>query len=201
MIPRFRLNSQYTFNKRNSISISAQYNVDPVRASDKTPDIIQENELLYKVGNVHLKNTHWGKATIDYTWLVSSVFSVSAFTGWIRYFNHPVPVFLPSGPEGMMLRTLENNGDFQDLFVGTSVTASLLNRALVFKATPKICFEELTGLYASHINYFSLSLNATYYLGRVYFSAYFSTDHKKLIQYCLNEQSIKDRATSQIKIV
>lgn len=197
LIPRFRLNSQYTFNKRNSINISAQYNVDPVHASDKTPDIIQENELLYKVGNVHLKNTHWGKATIDYTWLTSRVFSLSAFTGWSRYFNHPVPVFLPSGPDGMMLRTLENNGDYQDLFVGASFTASLLNRSLVFKATPKICFEELTGLYSSHINYLSLSLNATYYLGRVYFSAYFSTDHKKLTRYSLNETTIIERPTYQ----
>lgn len=199
-IPIFRLNSQYAFNQKNSISLSAQYNVNPVEAADKTPDFIQENELLYKVGNVHLKNTHWGKATLDYTWLPNNKFSLSAFTGWSRYFNHLVPTFTPNGPDGLMLRSLENNGDYQDVNIGVSFTAKLLNRSLVLKATPQIWYEKLTGLYSDHINYLSLSLNATYYIGRMYFSAYFSTDHNKLVQYSLNETSIKGKPMYQFKI-
>ena len=199
-IPIFQLNSQYSFNQKNSVSLSAQYNVNPVEAADKTPDVIQENELLYKVGNVHLRNTHWGMVTLDYTWLANNKFSLSAFTGWSRYFNRPVPVFTPEGPDGLMLRSLENNGDYQDIYIGTSFTAKLFNRSLVLKATPKMWFEKMTGLYSEQINYLNVTLNATYYLGSLYFSAYYSTAHRALVQYSLDAISIRRRPTYQFKI-
>ena len=138
--------------------------------------------------------------TLDYTWLPNNKFSLSAFTGWSRYFNRPVPVFTPEGPDGLMLRSLENNGDYQDMYVGASFTAKLLNRRLVLKATPKMWFENLTGIYSDHINYLNLTLNATYYLDKVYFSAYYSTAHRALVQYSLDAISIKRRPTYQFKI-
>lgn len=199
-IPIFQLNSQYAFNRKNSLSVTAQYNVNPVEAADKTPDIIQENELLYKVGNVRLKNTHWAKMTLDYTWLADNRFSLSAFSGWSKYFNHLVPVFTPDGPDGTMLRSLENNGNYQDFYVGASFTAKLLNRSLVLKATPQMWFEEISGIYADHANYFSLRLNATYYLGKMYFSAFFSPASRMLVQYSLNETSIKRKTSYQFKV-
>lgn len=199
-IPLAELNVQYAFNQKNSLSVSAQYYVNAVSAADKTPDIIQENELLYKVGNVHLKNTNWTKATIDYTWLPNNKFSVSAFSGWSRYFNHPIPVFTPDGPNGMMLRSIENNGDYQDFYIGGTLSAKLLNRSLVFRITPRMWFEKMTGKYADNANYLSVQLSATYYLKNLYFSAYYSTGNRGLLQYSLESTSIKSKSHYQFKI-
>lgn len=199
-IPLAELNVQYAFNQKNSLSVSAQYYVNAVSAADKTPDIIQENELLYKVGNVHLKNTNWTKATIDYTWLPNNKFSVSAFSGWSRYFNHPIPVFTPDGPNGMMLRSIENNGDYQDFYIGGTLSAKLLNRSLVFRITPRMWFEKMTGKYADNANYLSVQLSATYYLKNLYFSAYYSTGNRGLLQYSLESTSIKSKSNYQFKI-
>lgn len=199
-IPLAELNAQYAFNQKNSLSVSAQYFVNAVSAADKTPDIIQENELLYKVGNVHLKNTNWTKATIDYTWLPNNKFSVSAFSGWSRYFNHPIPVFTPDGPNGMMLRSIENNGDYQDFYIGGTLSAKLLNRSLVFRITPRMWFEKMTGKYADNANYLSVQLSATYYLKNLYFSAYYSTGNRGLLQYSLESTSIKSKSHYQFKI-
>lgn len=198
-IPVFNLNSQIAFNRRNSVSVTAIYNVNPVQAADKTPDCIQENELLYKEGNVHLKNTHWGRATVDYTWLANNKFSLSANTGWHQFFNRVVPVFAPDGPDGLMLRSLENNGDYQEFYVGTSLSAKLLKRSLVLKVAPRVYFERTTGLYTDHANYLSLSLSATYYLDKFYFSAYYSTASRNLVEYSLTETSIKRKPSYQIK--
>lgn len=195
LIPMCRLNMQYAFNQKNSISLTARYDVKAVGAADKTPDIIQENELLYKVGNVNLRNTHWAKATADYTCLLSDRFTISLFSGWRRFFNHLVPVFYPQGPDGGMLRTIENNGDYQDIYAGTSITARLLNRRLVVKATPQMWFERLSGLYSGHTDYPSISLDATYYIGKLYCSAFFTTPHGKLAEYSLNETYIKRKPT------
>ncbi|WP_347296802.1 hypothetical protein [uncultured Bacteroides sp.] len=80
-IPIVQLSTQYAPNSKNQFSFSAQYNVNPVTDADKTPDMIQENELLYKTGNLHLRNTHWSKVTLDYTYLPNNRISLSAFTG------------------------------------------------------------------------------------------------------------------------
>ena len=200
VIPIMQLNAQYALNRKNSISLTAQFNVNPVEAADKTPDVIQENELLYKTGNLHLKNTHWGKATLDYTWLPNNKLSVSCFTGWSRYFNRVMPVFSPDGPEGLMLRSLENNGDYQDFYVGGSVSAKLFERSLVLSATPRMWFEKSTGIYSDRANYLSLSASATYYLGNLYFQAYYSSASRGLVQYSLNAISLKRKPYYSFKV-
>lgn len=198
-IPLVQLNSQYAFNQRHSVSVSAMLDIRPVQASEKTPDIIRENELLYKTGNPLLKNIHIGKFTFDYTWLASNRFSLSAFTGWSREFNHLVPVFLPDGPEGTMLRTPDNDGDFQDIYIGTTLTAKLMNKKLVVRATPRVWFEKVTGLYADTNNYLSLSLNASYYLGKFYFSAYYSPALTELVSQSLSATSVRRKSSYQLK--
>lgn len=199
-IPLVNLNSQYAFNQKNTISISAMLNIRPVEASEKTPDIIQENELLYKTGNLHLKNVKVSKITLDYTWLPNNKFSVSAFTGWSRDFNRIVPVFTPNGPHGMMLRSLKNDGYYQNLYFGASFTAKLLNRSLVLRATPQMWFEKMSGIYADTNNYLAFSLNATYYIGKFYISAYYSPAFKELVSQSLTATSVKRRTQYQMKI-
>ncbi|MCM1356351.1 MAG: hypothetical protein NC212_08110 [Staphylococcus sp.] len=199
-IPIVQLSTQYALNQKNSISFSAQYNVNPVEAADKTPDIIQENELLYKTGNLHLKNTHWGKVTLDYTWLPNNMFSVSAYTGGSRYFNRLMPIFTPDGPDGMMLRSLENNGDYQDFYIGGSVSAKLFGRSLVLKASPKMWFEKTTGIYSDKADYLSLSASATCYFGDFYFQTYYSSASRGLVQYSLTSTSLKRKPYYSFKI-
>ena len=200
VIPIVQINVQYAFNKRNSISLSAQYNVNPVEAADKTPDIIQENELLYKTGNLHLKNTHWSKVTLDYTWLQSNRFSISGFAGWSRYFNRLMPIFTPDGPHGLMLRSLENNGDYQDFYIGGSLSAKLFNKSFVLKATPQMWFEKTTGIYSDKANYLSLTVSGTYYMGNLYFQASYSSASRGLVQYSLNAVSLKRKPSYRFKI-
>lgn len=199
-IPLFEMNAQYALDQKNQFSLSAQYNINAVSASDKTPDIIQENELLCKTGNLHLKNTHWSRVTLDYTWLPNNKFSVSAFSGWSRYFNHLVPVFSPEGPGGMMLRSLVNNGDYQDIYVGGNFSAKLFGRKLVMKASPRMWFERITGMYSDTNNYLQLSLSATYYFKQFYASAYWSSASRELVQYDLDATSVKHKSSYQFKL-
>lgn len=199
-IPLVNFNSQYAFNQKNSISLSALLDIRPVEAAEKTPDVIQENELLYKTGNLHLKNVKVSKVTLDYTWLPNNQFSLSTFTGWSREFNHIVPVFTPEGPNGMMIRSLENDGYYQNFHLGASLTAKLLNRSLILRATPKMWFEKATGIYADTNNYLAISLNATYYIGKFYVSAYYSPAIKELVSQSLTATSVKRKTHYQLKL-
>ena len=199
-IPLVMLNSQYAFNQKNSISISAILNMRPVAAAEKTPDIIQENELLYKTGNPHLKNMKVSKVTVEYTWLPNNRFSLSAFTGWSRDFNRIVPVFSPNADELFMLRDLENNGYYQNIYLGASFTAKMLRNSLVLRATPQMWFEKVSGIYADTNNYLSLSFNATYYIGKFYLSAYYSPAFRELVSQSMTATSVKCKSAYQLKI-
>ena len=199
-IPLVNLNTQYAFNQKNQISLSAMLDIRPIEASEKTPDVIRENELLYKTGNLHLKNVKVSKVTLDYTWLPNNKFSLSAFTGWSREFNRIAPVFTPDGPDGMMIRTLENDGYYQNFYFGTSLTAKLLNRTLVLRATPQMWFEKVSGIYADTNSYLALSLNATYYIGKFYVSAYCSPAFRELVSQSLTATSVKRKTSYQLKV-
>lgn len=199
-IPLVMLNSQYAFNQKNTISISAMLNVRPVEAAEKTPDIIQENELLYKTGNPHLKNMKVSKVTVDYTWLPNNRFSLSAFTGWSRDFNRIVPIFTPDASDRIMIRNLGNNGYYQNLYLGASFTAKLLRNSLVLRATPQMRFDKVSGIYADSNNYLSLSLNATYYIGKFYLSAYYSPAFRELVSQSMTATSVKRKSAYQLKI-
>lgn len=199
-IPLVMLNSQYAFNQKNTISISAMLNVRPVEAAEKTPDIIQENELLYKTGNPHLKNMKVSKVTVDYTWLPNNRLSLSAFTGWSRDFNRIVPIFTPDANDRIMIRNLGNNGYYQNLYLGASFTAKLLRNSLVLRATPQMRFDKVSGIYADSNNYLSLSLNATYYIGKFYLSAYYSPAFRELVSQSMTATSVKRKSAYQLKI-
>lgn len=199
-IPLVMLNSQYAFNQKNSISISAILNMRPVAAAEKTPDIIQENELLYKTGNPHLKNMKVSKVNVEYTWLPNNRFSLSAFTGWSRDFNRIVPIFIPDADDRIMIRNLGNNGYYQNIYLGASFTAKMLRNSLVLRATPQMWFEKVSGIYADTNNYLSLSLNATYYIGKFYLSAYYSPAFRELVSQSMTATSVKRKSAYQLKI-
>lgn len=199
-VPLFHLNMQYAFNDKNSLDLSASFNSNLVDQSDKTSTLLQENELLYKTGNPDLKNTRWSSIDLQYTWLPNNKFQLSASGGWSRYFDRPVPVFTPSGPGGMMLRSILNSGDCQNFDLGISATARLLNRSLVLQVQPRMWFGKLTGMYSDTYNYLMVSASATYYLKSFYATLYYSTADRGLVQYSLNDTFYRGKSTYQLKI-
>jgi len=200
ILPLFNLNMQYVFNDKNSLNFSANYNCNFVDQSDKTSTILQENELLYKTGNPDLKNTRWGAADLQYTWLPNNRFQIAASGGWSQYFDRPVPMFTPTGPDGMMLRSIVNSGDCRNFDVGVSFTARLFKRSLVLQLQPRMWFGKLTGIYNDSYNYLMVSASATYYFKPFYASLYYSTADRGLVQYSLNETFTRGKSLYQFKL-
>ncbi len=200
IVPLLNFDIQYVFNQKNSLNLSAQYGSNLVDQSDKTPTLLQENELLYKTGNPDLENTRWSSVDLQYTWLPNNRFQLAASGGWSRYFDRPVPLFTPTGPDGMMLRSIVNDGDCQNFDLGLSFTAKLLNRSLVIQLQPRMWFTRLPGIYSDTFNYFMLSATATYYIKAFYASLHYSTPDRGLIQYSLNETFCRGKSSYQLKV-
>lgn len=198
-VPLFNLDAQYAFNQKHSLNLTASYNSNFVDQSDKTPTVIQENELLYKTGNPELKNTRWSSVDLQYTWLPNNRYQISASGGWSRYFDRPVPLFTPDGPHGMMLRSVINSGDCQNFDIGISFTGRFFNRSLVLQVQPRMWFSKLTGIYSDTYNYLMVSASATYYLKSFYASLYYSTADRGLVQYSLNDTFYRSKSAYQLK--
>ncbi len=198
-VPLFNLDAQYAFNQKHSLNLTASYNSNFVDQSDKTPTVIQENELLYKTGNPELKNTRWSSVDLQYTWLPNNRYQISASGGWSRYFDRPVPLFTPDGPHGMMLRSVVNSGDCQNFDIGVSFTGRFFNRSLVLQVQPRMWFSKLTGIYSDTYNYLMVSASATYYLKSFYASLYYSTADRGLMQYSLHDTFYRGKSAYQLK--
>ncbi|MCH5311996.1 MAG: hypothetical protein J1E57_08605 [Prevotella sp.] len=182
LLPVIQFESSYSPSDKHQFELSVNYNFGAVEMSDKTPDVIQSNELLYQTGNPLLKNLSFVKSDFTYTWLPSNKFSMTGFGGWIRRFDYITPVFTPDGPDGLMLRSLENGGDYQELYVGSSVSLKLFDRSLILNVNPEVVFQKQTGRYADTNTFPMVNVSATYYLKNFYFSAYYLWYSKTMLR-------------------
>jgi hypothetical protein len=198
--PVFDFYMQYAFNQKNSLALATSSNVNFVDEAHKTITVLKENELLYKTGNPYLKNTRWNAFDLQYTWMPNNKFQVSASGGWSRYYDCPVPIFTPTATDGLMLRSITNNGDYQNFDLGVSFTARLFNRSLILQAQPRMWFNKMTGIYSDTYNYLMLSASATYYFGPFYASVYYSTANRGLVQDSMNEVFYRGKSKYQFKI-
>ena len=199
-VPLFNLDMQYAFSQKHSLNLTASYNRNFVDLSDKTPTVIQENELLYKTGNPELKNPRWGSVDMQYTWLPNNLYQISASGGWSRYFDRPVPLSTPTDPDGMMLRSIVNSGDCLNFDIGVSFTGRFFNRSFVLQVQPRMWFSKLTGIYSDTYNYLMVSASATYYLKSFYASLYYSTADRGLVQYSLQDTFYRGKSSYQLKV-
>lgn len=182
LLPVIELEASYSPNDKHQFELSVNYNFNATGVAEKTPDILQSNELLYQTGNPLLKNCPFVKFDFTYTWLPSNKFSMTGYGGWVRRFRYITPVFSPDGPDGLMLRSVENGGDYQELYVGSSVSLKLFDRSLVLNANPEVVFQKQTGRYADTNTFPMVNVSATYYLKDFYFSTYYQWYSKTMLR-------------------
>lgn len=197
--PFLDLSVQYTPTRKSSFEFEFSYNVNGVEPSDKTPDVIQQNEFMYKTGNANLKNSNFYLADISYTWLANNRYSLSGYARYNHKTKYWVAEYTPNGPNGTILRSMTNDGSAESLQIGLSGTAKLFNRSLVLKANPKMYADKREGIYAKRSTNFTVELQATYYFGKFYVSAYYNSRVKRLTQYIVSEDEYDKRSSYQIK--
>lgn len=182
VIPLAQVETSCSPNDKNQFELSFSYGVGTIDLADKTPDILQVNELLWQTGNPMLKNKETLKLDATYSWFPNNKFSLTGFAEWYHLSQFIAPVFTPDGPDGMMLRTLEDVGHYDFMNFGISVSLKLFNRSLVLSARPRFTYENLTGIYAQHIISPRVTLSATYYLKNWYATLYYNSAAKGFLE-------------------
>ena len=137
--------------------------------SEKSPNVLQENELMYTSGNPNLKNSRQTIFTLSYNWFPINQFSLSAFAQYFGEYHRYVRIYLPYEDAKSILSTYENSGDYHRTQLGASFNLKLLNNNLQIAASPSISLFRSTGYYDIKRSPFSFNASATYYLGQFYF--------------------------------
>ena len=173
--PFTHINVQYAPNQKHSISLWFQYATFSPDATMKNPNIIRQSELMYISGNPDLRCSRNTSANISYTWLPNNTWQLSAYATMFRIANRQIAVYIPDGPDGLMLKKYQNDGDYNHGQIGANLTGKFLDGKLSFSVAPRFLLYRTTGSNSISHFPFTASVNADYYLGNFYFNAYYDS--------------------------
>lgn len=173
--PLVNVSAGFSPSQKHSIRAYFHFGANYPGASEKTPNILQQNELMYYTGNHKLGLSRQITFNLSYNWMPSNKFSVSAFAQYFGEYNLYVPVYRPYNDGTALLRGFETNGDYNRTQIGISFNSKLMNGNLQLAASPSISFYRMTGLFDIERSPFSCNASATYYLGNFYFQASYQT--------------------------
>lgn len=149
-------------------------------ASEKTPNVLQVNELLYKTGNPDLKLSRQVNFNFQYNWMPRNNFSAAFYAQYFGEYNLYVPVYSPYQDGQALLKSYVTDGKYHRTSFGLSFNYKLLNNRLQLAAQPSITLYRLTGYYDLSKYPFALNASATYYLNNFYFQASYQTPSRTI---------------------
>lgn len=173
--PLINISAGFSPSQKHSFRAYFHFGANYPGASDKTPNILQQNELMYYTGNPNLGLSRQVTFNLSYNWLLSNKFSASAFAQYFGEYNLFVPIYQHYHDGSALLRTYTDDGNYNRTQLGLSFNYKLLGGALQLAASPSISFYRMTGLFDISPNPFTCNASATYYLGNFYFQASYQT--------------------------
>ena len=168
----------YSPSNRHQIAFILNYFSDGVGGADRSTNILQTNEFLYRTGNPGLYPGNGIVSRLTYTFLPSRAFNMSVY-GSYNLQEHPITTLYRLTDDGQAILTVpENNGNASTVTVGVNLTWRLLNGSLILQGSPKLDYYHRTGEYRYSHPVASAVVQASYYLRSFYFGAYYATRNR-----------------------
>lgn len=194
--PRILAYATFSPNDKHQFEANWRYSKDVPDASQKSPNMLQQDELMWYQGTPALADFSSYSAGLAYTWLPNNKWQLSADGYFHMLGNRCVTIYSPIAPEGTMLRKYVNDGDFRSGMLGISATAKIFGGKLVAKVRPQYWLRKTTGAYASNRNELTCSAQLTYYFGRFYLWGWYMTPS----QYQEEQSGIVERTPAKYQV-
>lgn len=178
--PYVHFNIRYTPNNKNAFSAYFQFANNTPGIDQKASDLLRDNEVMYITGNPSLDNSRHITFNINYTWLPSNVFNMSAFGRYFELFDRFITAYEPFDNGRALLRTYINDGNYIQSEIGIAATLNLFNKSLQLYVSPNQKFYRSTGVFDKSFYPFQVTAQATYYFKQWYFQAYYQS-HQKMM--------------------
>lgn len=158
----------YSPNDRHQFELTYNFGKTVPDMYQKSPNMLQQDELMWYTGTPALENYWTHRVGINYTWLPNNKWQLAADSYYYTANNRVVTGYTPDGPEGTMLRRYINNGDYKCGMVGLSGTAKFLGGKLIAKVRPQYWMRHTTGQYRATTNELTCQIQMTWYFGNFY---------------------------------
>lgn len=173
--PLLNLSAGFSPSQKHSFRTYFHFGANYPGASEKTPNVLQQNELMYYTGNPNIGLSRQVTLYFSYNWIPTTIFSTSAFIQYFGEYNLYVPAYRPYQGGTALLRTFETDGNYNRTQIGVSFNYRLFDGNLQLAASPSVSFYRMTGIFDISRSPFYCNASATYYLGNFYFQAAYQT--------------------------
>lgn len=171
--PFGHLSVNYSPDNKNQMSLWFQYATNSPDVSERSPNVIQTDELMYQTGAPGLENSRHVTVDVDYTFLPSNRFSATVFAGYFGNYDRSVAVYDLYDGGKALLRTYRNDGDYTVGKIGASATLKLLSNSLVLNVSPRWYHYKSSGYIDAYKAPFEIQFYGAWYVGNFSFSGFY----------------------------
>lgn len=176
--PQINVYANYMPANRHMLSLSWNYGKDVPDASQKSPNMLRQDELMWYTGTPNLKDYKYMNSTLNYTWLPDNRWQMSATSGFFNFDDRCVTIYTPTAPDGTMLRKYVNGGNYHVWMFNINATAKFFDGRLILSLIPQYWIYRTSGAYSYSIEDFIGRVQASYYLNNFYFVGSYSSRRK-----------------------
>ena len=183
-LPGYYISGSYNFNKRHQLSFDSEMSNWTIGVSNRSPNIVVQNNLNAVKGDPSLKCWLYNSASIDYTYFPVSWLSLGAYGSYQRHTKPMEFLYMPTEIDGreMMLRTYIKDGYFQIISEGVSAVSRLLDNTLNLGLTATVTSYRKGGRNPFSTTALNGSLSGTYYFGNFYARAAYELSQRSSSQ-------------------
>lgn len=178
--PYAHLSVYWSPNMRSRFSLWFQYATNTPQLSERTDNVQQSNELLWRSGNPMLDNARHVTVNCSYTFLPSNIFNLTAYASYYGLYDRAVTVYELYDGGKALLQTYRNSGDYTNARAAVNATLRLFDSKLLLQMSPCYSYMASTGYVNEHQGRFNYTAYAQYYLKQFNFSGYYSSRTKRL---------------------
>ncbi|MDE5880225.1 MAG: outer membrane beta-barrel family protein, partial [Muribaculaceae bacterium] len=178
--PLINVSGSYSPSNHHSLQTFFHYGANYPGESVKTPNVLQDNELMYKTGNPDLPLSRQITFNLQYNWVANNTFSLSLYSQYFGEYNLYVPIFESYKNGTAILKTYSSEQDYNRTQLGLSFNLKLLDGTLQLAAQPSISIFRYKGYYDMKKNPFIVNASATYYIKQFFLQASFQSANKTI---------------------
>ncbi|MDE6270340.1 MAG: hypothetical protein K2M12_05740, partial [Muribaculaceae bacterium] len=176
--PQINVYANFHPAQKHLLTLSCNFGKDVPEASQKSPNMLQQDELMWFTGTPDLKDYTYTNNQLTYTWLPGNRWQLSATGALFNFENRCVTIYTPEGPDGTMLRRYVNGGSYRAWMFNINATARLLGGKLILNLVPQYWLYRTSGAYSHSIDDLIGRIQASYYLRGFYFVGVYNMKRK-----------------------
>jgi hypothetical protein len=194
--PQGNIFGTFSPNDKNQFEFYWAFGKEIPEISQKSPNMLQQDELMWYSGNPALNNFWKYDVSLQYLWLPDNKWQFAANTYYYTARDRVVTAYSPVAPNGTMLRKYVNGGNYDITMLGLSGTAKFFGGKLIAKVNPQYWHRNTSGEYSISMNEVTCTAQLTWYFGDFYLFGWYVTPST----YIPDDSGIKAHSPSSYQL-